>query len=235
MSPRSAARPATHKPVPRREREREFRSRLILEAAEEVFGAHGFQGASIEEIAARAEVAIATLYNVFGSKEDIFAALVEHRQDEFLAQVGTFARDGSTPQLQIERLVAAVFRYFDDHQAAFRIYLGATHGFPWHIRSSLGERSFAKYQEILNLLASLIHAAIQRGAGAPGAHDDPARLAAAAMGVLNAILTRRHTGDARGNLDEEIAYANSLIARLLGISAAATPPGLQPRPGARRR
>jgi AcrR family transcriptional regulator len=231
MDSRSAVRPPPDTPISRRQRELTFRNRLILEAAEEIFAARGFQGASIEDIATHAEVAIATLYKMFGSKEDIFATLVEHRQDEFLAHVGTFARAGSTPQLQIERLVEAVFRYFDDHQAAFRIYIGATHGFPWHIRSSLGERSFAKYQEILSLLASLIDAAIQRSKRASRAHDDPARLAAAAMGVLNGLLTRRHTGEARGNLDEEITYANSLIARLLGISTA---PGLRPRPGARR-
>ncbi len=216
-------------PPSRRERERSFRNRLVLEAAEEVFAAHGFQRASVEEIARRSEIAIATLYKLFGSKEDIFAALVEHRQDEFLEEVGRFARTGSTPQAQIERLIEAVFHYFDRHQAAFRIYLGATHGFPWHIRSSLGDRSFAKYQEFVKRLATLIDAGIQHGAWPPT--DDSARLAVAAMGVLNGLLTRRHTDKARGNLDEEITYANSLIARLLGISAA---PGLRPRPGGRR-
>jgi AcrR family transcriptional regulator len=233
MSSTSAVRHSADTPIPRRERERAFRNRLILEAAEEVFAARGFQGASIEEIAARADIAIATLYKLFGSKETIFAALVEHRQDEFLDQVGTIARAGSTPQLQIERLVEAVFRYFDHHQAAFRIYLGTTHGFHWHIRSSLGERSFAKYEEILKLFASLVQAAMQQGACA--ADRDPARLAAAAMGVLNGLLTRRYTREAGGKLEKEIAYANSLIARLLGISAAATTPRVQPRPGARRR
>ncbi|MBI4518216.1 MAG: TetR/AcrR family transcriptional regulator [Deltaproteobacteria bacterium] len=234
MGARSAVRPASPAPILRRERERAFRSRLILEAAEEVFAARGFQGASIEEIAARAEVAIATLYNMFGSKEAIFAALVEYRQNECFEQVRTFARTGSTPRAQVERLVEAIFRYFDAHQAAFRIYVGATHGFPWHIRSSLGERSFAKYQELLELLASLVGVAVRQGAYA-AADDDPTRLAAAAMGVLNGLLTRRHTGNARAGLDDEIARANALIARLLGMSAAAKSSRVRSRPGTRRR
>jgi AcrR family transcriptional regulator len=220
-------------PASRRERERSFRSRLLLEAAEEVFGARGFQGATVEEIARRSEIAIATLYKLFGSKEEIFAALAEYRQDEFLEEVGRFARTGSTPQAQIERLIEAVFHYFDRHQAAFRIYLGATHGFLWHIRSTLGDRSFAKYQEFVKLLASLIDAGRKLPARRPT--DDSERLAVAVLGVLHGLLTRRHTGNARGNLEEEIAYARFLIARLLGRSAAATSSALQRRPGARRK
>jgi len=233
MGARSAARPAPPAPMQRRERERAFRSRLVLEAAEEIFATRGFQGASIEDIATRAEVAIATLYKMFGSKEAIFAAIVEYRQNECFDEVRTCARTGSTPQGQIERLVEAIFRYFDRHQAAFRIYVGATHGFPWDIRSSLGERAFAKYQELLTLLASLVDAAVQQGTCTP-ADDEPTRQAAAAMGVLNGLLTRRHTGNARVDLDEEIAHANALIARLLGMSAAKSS-GARTRPGTERK
>ena len=199
--------------LPRRERVQVFRKQLILEAAEEVFAAHGFDGASIEEIARRAEIAIATLYKIFGSKEAVFTALVEHRQDQFLVEVESFARESADPRVQIERLVAAIFRYFEEHQHAFRIYLGATHGFPWHIRSSFGERTFQKYQEFLKFLAALLQAGIDTGAWA---RTNPQRLAAAVMGCINGLLTQRHTEQPQLHLTDDIAFATGVVSRLVG-------------------
>ena len=48
----------------------------ILASAREEFLAHGFEGASIRAIAARAGLTSAALYRHFASKEDLFAAVV---------------------------------------------------------------------------------------------------------------------------------------------------------------
>ena len=90
-----------------------FRTRLIVEAAGDVFAARGFQAATVEEIATRAEVAIATLYKLFGSKEAIFAALVEHRQQEFLLEVAPVLHSGAAPAVRLTRFIEVVFRYFE--------------------------------------------------------------------------------------------------------------------------
>lgn len=204
---------STAKSDGRRERERAFRNRLILEAAEHVFAARGFEGASVEEIAGKAEVAIATLYKLFGSKEAVFGALVEHRQDQFLVEVESFAAASTDPRVQLERLVEAIFRYFDEHQQAFRIYLGATQGFPWRIRSSFGEHTFHKYQEFLTFLSTLLRAGVKTGAW-PDA--DPQRLAAALMGCINGLLTRRHTEQPRLPLSDDVEFATAVVSRLVG-------------------
>jgi AcrR family transcriptional regulator len=199
--------------LPPREQVRAFRKQLILEAAEGVFAAHGFEGASVEEIASGADVAIATLYKVFGGKEAIFTALVEHRQDQFLIEVESSARENTDPRVQLERLTEAIFGYFEKHQQAFHIYLGATHGFPWRIRSSFGERTFQKYREFLTFLSTLLRAGIKAGAW-PDA--DPQRLAAAVMGCINGLLTRRHTEQPRLPLRDDIEFATSVVSRLVG-------------------
>lgn len=200
----------------RRERERAFRNRLILEAAEEVFTAKGFDAASVEEIAAQAEVAIATLYKLFGSKEAIFTALVEHRQEHFLVEVESFVRQGADPQERLRRVVEAVFRYFEEHKDTFRIYLSATHGFPWRMRSSFGERAFVRYQTFLAFVALLLQDGM-RDKSWPV--DDATRLAVAVMGTLNGLLTQRHTRKAERDLDDELQHALVLIRRLVGCSA----------------
>jgi len=60
-----------------RERQRERRRGTILDAAWALIGEKGFEDTSVEEIAERAEVGVATVYNYFGSKTDLLHALLE--------------------------------------------------------------------------------------------------------------------------------------------------------------
>src|SRR6266508_4489678 len=67
-------------PVRLRDRLREETTRGILGAAEEVFAAEGL-GARMERIAARAGVAVGTLYNHFQDRNALVAALVRSRRE----------------------------------------------------------------------------------------------------------------------------------------------------------
>jgi TetR/AcrR family transcriptional regulator, mexJK operon transcriptional repressor len=55
----------------------EAKRTAILDAAREEFFTHGFAAASIETIAAHSNVSKVTIYNRFGTKEALFAAIVE--------------------------------------------------------------------------------------------------------------------------------------------------------------
>ena len=55
----------------------ESKRRSILTAARSEFQGNGFTHAAMAEIARKADVSTATLYKHFGSKEDLFAAIVE--------------------------------------------------------------------------------------------------------------------------------------------------------------
>jgi AcrR family transcriptional regulator len=76
-SPKSAS-----KPLPRKERERLARRREIVQAARIVFAEKGFDKATLEEIAERAEFGKGTLYNYFDNKESLFAAAMEDLFDD---------------------------------------------------------------------------------------------------------------------------------------------------------
>ncbi|MGL4312450.1 MAG: TetR/AcrR family transcriptional regulator [Sphingomonas sp.] len=56
---------------------RALRPSAILDAAIDVFLEHGFANASMAEVAARARASKATIYNHFGSKEQLLAAIVD--------------------------------------------------------------------------------------------------------------------------------------------------------------
>ncbi len=71
----------------RRERERLLRRAEILAAARKVFGARGYEGATLDEVAREAEFAKGTLYSYFDSKAELFAALAESEFDGLQASV----------------------------------------------------------------------------------------------------------------------------------------------------
>lgn len=63
---------------------KQAKERRILEAALSVFSDQGYSGASMDAIAARAEVSKPTLYQYFGTKEQLFSAIMLQRRDRML-------------------------------------------------------------------------------------------------------------------------------------------------------
>jgi len=59
----------------RKEREKRIRKQQIAEAAKKVFAERGFKGATMEDIARKAELSPATLYLYFKNKDELYASL----------------------------------------------------------------------------------------------------------------------------------------------------------------
>jgi AcrR family transcriptional regulator len=68
----------------RRRHSAEERRELVLEAAREEFGRSGFAGSTGEAIAFRAGITHPYLLRLFGSKKDLFLAVVERTFDELM-------------------------------------------------------------------------------------------------------------------------------------------------------
>jgi AcrR family transcriptional regulator len=68
----------------------------FLEAAESIFGSHGYEGTSVREIASRAGVNLGTLKHYWGSKRELFRDLMERRlrpiHDEAAARLAALDR-----------------------------------------------------------------------------------------------------------------------------------------------
>lgn len=66
--------------------DRRERTRLaLLQAGAEVFASRGFRGASLDEVAEAAGYTKGAIYDHFGSKDDFFFAVVDHRASERFA------------------------------------------------------------------------------------------------------------------------------------------------------
>jgi AcrR family transcriptional regulator len=107
-------------PRPRDEARALFRN-AILDAAEAVFAERGFHGARIQDIAARARIAVGTVYNHFAQKDDVLSALLEERTEELLEQLRARGDDPKDFRGQLEARVARLLAYVDQHRAFFAI------------------------------------------------------------------------------------------------------------------
>ena len=94
-----------------RERQKERRSREILDAAAALIGEKGYDETSVEEIAARAEVGVATVYNYFGSKNELLHALLAVYIEGELARGATVV--SAPPQDMVDGMAALFSAYLD--------------------------------------------------------------------------------------------------------------------------
>jgi AcrR family transcriptional regulator len=97
----------------RREREKEQRRRQILHAAEKVFAAKGFSGATIENIAEKAELSPATLYLYFTNKDELYASLNLKMLKVLIEKIeGVHHRNELSPEEKIRGLEEALYEVY---------------------------------------------------------------------------------------------------------------------------
>ena len=166
--------------LPRRERERLQRRADILRAAEQVFAAHGFHAASIEQIARTAEYATGTVYLYFRDKEALYLELFEEK----IRAVGELIRQRTEgvkdPVAALRLLVVARMEYFERNRAFFRIY--AREGMNrYEMRQDRWAKVVKRYEDYLKLLAGLVRAGQRRGLLRKG---DPHQFALALSGMM---------------------------------------------------
>src|ERR687894_3210836 len=85
--------------------------RAILDAAAELFLAHGFAAVSMEAVARQAEVSKATLYAHFSGKDALFGAMVAERCGRLAVEASTLAGQGHEPEAALRRLCATVLAF----------------------------------------------------------------------------------------------------------------------------
>jgi AcrR family transcriptional regulator len=181
----------------RKQRELALRHEIIFVAAEAVLAARGFHGASVDEIARRAEVSVGTLYNLFGNKENLYTSLLERRMEELRTCVREHGASAATGIDKLHALVDAVFTYCAEHERAFRVYVTASHGLEWNLLPpQLGSRVFECMQAFLREVTSLCASAVQEHHLPP---LDPNLLAMSLLGTIDSFVTQWVT-EGSGNL-----------------------------------
>jgi len=103
----------------------------ILDAAEELFMQHGFEGASMRMLTARAEVNLAAINYHFGSKDALIEAVFRRRLDamnaERIAELEQLEKDAAgkalTPDAIIRAFIGASLRMIEDVRGGGRNFI----------------------------------------------------------------------------------------------------------------
>src|SRR5687767_15589396 len=97
------------------------RREQLIDIARGLFAERGFDGTSIEEIAARAEVSKPVVYEHFGGKEGLYAIVVDRELQLVLDRFTSALSASGHPRQLLERAALALLDYIEDHTAGFRV------------------------------------------------------------------------------------------------------------------
>ncbi len=105
------------------------RREQLIAVSRELFAARGYEGTSVEEIAARAEVSKPVVYEHFGGKEGLYAVVVDREVNTLLdgilssltAESIAVAHPDSRQRELIERAALALLDYIESNTDGFRI------------------------------------------------------------------------------------------------------------------
>ena len=172
----------------RRNREKARRQREILKAAREVFFTRGIHLATVDDVAARAELSKGAIYLYFESKESILAHLLLEGLETLLNELRAAyaAQEPLTAEERIRRLARAYFRFAQEHPHDFRMLMALDRG---RFREKVPE---ALYQQVLSgslrgleLVADAVRQGVREG------HfftEDPRQAAGALWAALHGVL-----------------------------------------------
>ncbi|HEX2296381.1 MAG TPA: TetR/AcrR family transcriptional regulator [Actinomycetota bacterium] len=92
----------------------------LLDVGRSVFAERGFEAASVEEIAARANITKPVVYEHFSGKEGLYAVIVDREVQSLLARI-TESLEGSHPRALLQQAAVAFLGYIEAEPEGFRI------------------------------------------------------------------------------------------------------------------
>ncbi|WP_413471111.1 TetR family transcriptional regulator [Streptomyces peucetius] len=96
------------------------RREQLLDIGRALFAEKGFEGTSVEEIAAKAGVSKPVVYEHFGGKEGLYAVVVDREMRQLLDMV-TGALTAGHPRELLEQAAFALLDYIETYTDGFRI------------------------------------------------------------------------------------------------------------------
>lgn len=156
MAPERKARDAA------REARNEVYRQHILDAAERVFAARGYEAAKVAEIAQDCALSMGTIYAIFPGKAELYAALLEARGQEILRLVRDLAGRHLPPRQALLALAEMYIDYFVEHTEFLRMHLRS--GASWALGSATGAPAqMGTWRDIHALQADIFRRGVEGG------------------------------------------------------------------------
>ena len=122
------------------------RREQMIGLARTAFADRGYDGVSVEEIAARAEVSKPVVYEHFGGKEGLYAVVVDREVQVLLSAIREALTGPAHPRQLVEQAALALLTYIEERPDGFRIL----------VRDSPPGAAGASYRSILGDIAGRV-------------------------------------------------------------------------------
>jgi AcrR family transcriptional regulator len=191
----------------------------ILEAAKQEFARLGLGGARVDEIADKAQANKRMIYHYFGSKEQLFTAVLEEAWLDIRNAEQALRLEHLPPREALERLVTFTWGYYLANPEFIRLVNSENLHGGRHIRTS--ERLREPSRRFTQMVRDILDRGVAEGVFRPGIDPVQLNITIAAIGYY--YLTNRFTGSilferdfmTKEALDERLRFNVDTILRLV--------------------
>lgn len=173
----------TSRRAERKEHEIALRRAHIIEAGASEFAEKGFHGAQVADIANRAQVSLATVYEMFQAKDGLFQAVIQATATSIREAVRAKVEAIPDGRERLLALIDSLFACFSENADLLKIYARGTHGLPWRIRQSMGDSAQEIFASFTEWVVALAREAADAG------HVRVAQPEALALSLIGAVTT----------------------------------------------
>ncbi len=200
-------------------RDAELTRKRILASALAEFGRKGLGGARVDEIARRSKSNQRMIYHYFGSKELLFAAVLEAAYADIRSAEEKLHLDALSPTDALATLVRSTWKYYLDHPEFLSLVNSENLHRARHVKAS------ATIRKMRGNLVEMVKGILDRGVAAGEFRQgiDPVQLNITIAAIGYYYLTNRFTGSilfdrdfmAPENLEARLAFNLETILRLV--------------------
>jgi len=185
----------------RRERERDARRRLILDSAKRVFAERGFPNATVEEIAAQAELAVGTLYRYFKSKEEMYVSLLFEAMAIFYERITAIRASGLAPDAQLRAVWDFFYEFYQSQPEYYRVFMflhneGLSDVISAEVMNQINRQAGKNFYQVGQIVQAGVDAGLYRAVDTRSVVDVMWSLL---MGLAQLVETRRNLGVTSGS------------------------------------
>jgi AcrR family transcriptional regulator len=138
----------------RRRLTREARRSQILDVAEETFAELGYQGASLEDVAARAGITRPLIYTHFESKDELYLEILKTARGELEASMISAVASVSGAERQLRAATRAYFTFVQEQGRRWDMLFGGGAAVAGAVAEEAAELRFQTAEKIAALVTS---------------------------------------------------------------------------------
>jgi AcrR family transcriptional regulator len=160
----------------------------ILKAALALFLRRGFDATTMDDVAAKAQIAKGTLYLHFKDKADLYASILEEKINALSQALNGIAASDATPTAKLETIIRRNLEFIANEYSGAEFFHHTQVGHNPEVLKLIRSRITPRLEKLLGVIAGVVKQGI---AAREFRKVDPFNVAVRVFGLVNLNLMRR--------------------------------------------